>query len=961
MGAGSLSSSAIHVSSLGAFTIGWADGARSIKSLWGTGTVQTDQNDLTIGEGNFGGSIHSLGRLIKAGDGVLTLSGLINSIQGGTVVEAGTLSILGSMTSDVQVRSGATLSGAGPIRGHVAVDAGATLAGLGTSPLGMSSLHLDAASSVDATFRTAGIPVFFVNGNLTVGGALRINPASILSYGTFALFDSTGTTNNGMVLASAPAGYQPGSFSLKTEAGRISLVVGPVAGDQNWKGGSGTWSAGSTWLNPGSNLQVGWSGNTAIFGGSSGQIDVQGTQTFSNLRFESNGYVLQSGSNGELAMAGGESGINVSNGATATLNLPVTGSGKLAKSGAGTLVLGDGNTYTGGTRIEAGTLAGSASSFGTGDIENDGTLELRQATDATLAARISGSGGFHKTGAGVLNLTGASTYTGGTLVREGRLKANGSLASSVTVASGGILGGSGQIGGLEAQSGGMIAPGNSIGTLRVNGPVSFGAGSTYEVEVDAAGNSDRIEATGQATIAGGTVRVLAENGSYKPSTSYKILTADGGVSGAFSRVTSNLAFLTPALDYDPNSVVLTLSRKTDNAEEETPPKPLRFSSVAQTRNQFNTAEAVEALGNGNRLFDAVVGQSAGGARQSFDALSGEVHGSAASSLLSGALRTQDLLLNRMRSTPAPAPVGQTGTVAAAYAADRPARGMAPEALVLPSLDPHRFALWGEGFGSWGQIRANGNAAGVDTSTGGFVIGAEARLDETSTLGIAGGFSRTTFDVDGRLSSGSNETTFGAIYGTAQWGAVNLRAGASYAWHDIDTTRTITFPGFADQTNASYNGSSLTAFAEVGYAFELGRVTLEPFLGASVMRLHTDSFVENGGIAALTGFSRTHELATTTLGLRAEARISNDLPLTLRGMVGWRRAYGDFEPAALLAFSGGASAFAVSSVPLDRDALVAEAGLDWQINRDMALGVSYSGQIGARAQEHAVKGSFTWRF
>ncbi|MXQ14908.1 autotransporter outer membrane beta-barrel domain-containing protein, partial [Microvirga makkahensis] len=45
----------------------------------------------------------------------------------------------------------------------------------------------------------------------------------------------------------------------------------------------------------------------------------------------------------------------------------------------------------------------------------------------------------------------------------------------------------------------------------------------------------------------------------------------------------------------------------------------------------------------------------------------------------------------------------------------------------------------------------------------------------------------------------------------------------------------------------------------------------------------------------------------------------------------------------------------------RNALVAEAGLDWQINKDMALGVSYSGQIGARTQEHAVKGNFTWRF
>ncbi len=137
--------------------------------------------------------------------------------------------------------------------------------------------------------------------------------------------------------------------------------------------------------------------------------------------------------------------------------------------------------------------------------------------------------------------------------------------------------------------------------------------------------------------------------------------------------------------------------------------------------------------------------------------------------------------------------------------------------------------------------------------------------------------------------------------------------------------------------------------------------LEPFVGASVLRLHTDGFVEEGGPAALTGFGQDQDLAATMLGLRAEARLSDELPLTLRGMLGWRHAYGDGNPTALLAFSGGASAFNVAGIPIDRDALLAEAGLDWQIDKTMMLGVSYSGQIGERAQEHAIKGNFTWRF
>jgi uncharacterized protein with beta-barrel porin domain len=84
-------------------------------------------------------------------------------------------------------------------------------------------------------------------------------------------------------------------------------------------------------------------------------------------------------------------------------------------------------------------------------------------------------------------------------------------------------------------------------------------------------------------------------------------------------------------------------------------------------------------------------------------------------------------------------------------------------------------------------------------------------------------------------------------------------------------------------------------------------------------------------------------------------------LTLRGMVGWRHAFGDVDPSALLAFSDGASAFTVSGTPIDRNALVAEANLDWQATRDISLGIAYVGQIGDRAQDHALKGNFIWKF
>ena len=54
-------------------------------------------------------------------------------------------------------------------------------------------------------------------------------------------------------------------------------------------------------------------------------------------------------------------------------------------------------------------------------------------------------------------------------------------------------------------------------------------------------------------------------------------------------------------------------------------------------------------------------------------------------------------------------------------------------------------------------------------------------------------------------------------------------------------------------------------------------------------------------------------------------------------------------------------FAIAGVPIARDSLLAEAGLDLAIGRNATLGVSYVGQIARNVQDHAAKGKFSWKF
>src|SRR5262249_7084456 len=198
-------------------------------------------------------------------------------------------------------------------------------------------------------------------------------------------------------------------------------------------------------------------------------------------------------------------------------------------------IAGAGNYFLGSNQLTVGS--NNLNTTVSGVISDCGPTGLE------CSASGSTGGGLTKVGSGTLTLSGANTYIGPTLVNGGVLNVTGSLVSAVTVNSGGMLTGIGTIGGLDVGSGGIVAPGNSFGTLRVAGDVSFEQGSIYQVKANAAGQSDKITATGAATIAGGTVQVLAQSGTYLRQTRYTILTASGGVSGKFTNATSNLAFL----------------------------------------------------------------------------------------------------------------------------------------------------------------------------------------------------------------------------------------------------------------------------------------------------------------------------------------------------------------------------------------------------------------------------------
>jgi subtilase-type serine protease len=414
---------------------------------------------------------------------------------------------------------------------------------------------------------------------------------------------------------------------------------------------------------------------------------------------------------------------------------------------------------------------------------------------------------------------------------------------------------------------------------------------------------------------------------------YTILTAAGGRSGTFDSVqTFNLPpALQASLSYTSTDVLLvTLTSGLSLLPGLTP-------------NQRAAGGAQDAAFNGGLpSIGALLGLSTAQLPGALDQLSGEVHASTASVLVDESLYARSAILGRLRqasyggntqmaalATGGPQAFAAEGGEAIenvlAYAKS-PIVRKAPMAVPQPTSD---VVFWAQGFGAWGRFNGDGNAASVRRDLAGFFTGIDTRVAGNGRVGNAAGYTRSKNSLDGR-GSANVETGHIAGYGGWSFGAVNLRTGADFAFHSIATDRTIAFPGFFDRTFANYDGHTGQVFGEFGYGFALANLAVEPFAGAAWVRLKTDAAAERSGAAALNVAGTTFETGYTTLGVRAAGMVpvGHEMVLIPRASLAWQHAFDSVTPNAVLAFqTAPATPFAISGVPIARDALLAEAGLD----------------------------------
>jgi outer membrane autotransporter protein len=635
-------------------------------------------------------------------------------------------------------------------------------------------------------------------------------------------------------------------------------------------------------------------------------------------------------------------------------NSSITGVAAAIQGGTGKfdLSLLQGSVITGNVRLGAGesslTLETGTSVQGSIDGEAGiNTLLLTGSGNGSFQGNlINFASGKLDAAGGKWVLGGASAFTGGIELVAGSLAVDGSLTGTVAVRTGAILGGTGTVGATTVDAGGIHAPGNSIGTQTVDG--NYVNHGTLQIEATPA-LADQVNVSGTVDIAGATLALMMSPGSAADwnvsNGPFVIIDNDSAeaVTGSFGAVDKNLLFLDEKLDYaggDGNDVTLQLVRN-----------DIEFSQVGITPNQRAVAGALDSLGSGNPLWNAIALQSdADAARAAFDQLSGEIHSSVKAALVSDARFLQDLVNDRLRAAFAG---GDT-------TASLPVMAFGEGGPEFAPAETGGIAAWGTAFGNWGEADGQGTAL-LKRSTAGLLAGADGVVFETWRLGMMAAYSHTSFDVPGRASSADSDNYSLGVYGGTRWNQLSLRTGAAYTWNKIETTRSVAFPGIAESPAAKYDLGTFNVFGEAGYRVETGPLAFEPFANLSYVGLHTSAFSESGGAAALHTESETTGTTFTTLGLRVGSDLGvSGLRARARAEIGWRHAYGDSQSLSTFTFSG-SDAFGIEGVPIARDAAVVEAGLDLDLTDDAVFGVSYSGQLAADAQAHAFKAALEVKF
>ncbi|MGI6657693.1 MAG: S8 family serine peptidase [Desulfobulbus sp.] len=563
--------------------------------------------------------------------------------------------------------------------------------------------------------------------------------------------------------------------------------------------------------------------------------------------------------------------------------------------------------------------------------------------------------GLHKTGAGVLVLSGVNSYSGATVVDGGGLavskRADGTGGvlqnSDVLVRQGGVLLGDGEIQKKVVNSG-TVAPGYRDLTLTVNDYTQTGQGM---LQIGFNSNNQYSVLSANSATLDGALRFSPSPGFYAENYSIDINSVQAtSPTGAFNSV--GVSSSSPTLNF---SIASSNDRGWALLGQQRASNAYSRYADSTTTNRVGRALyqiAGQATGDMQNLFQALDWSDASGSgiAPAMEQLSPNSYDAVARAGLEAQRQINLLMVRRFLGDGGLQGVSGTGVSSGDAAAGRQA--------------------WALPFGSYSNMNGNGGSAGFTASGAGLALGVDRLWESGLTAGFDVALAGRRTDIHNAGKERAEAETLAASVGghalfkPRWWGGAYVMGMARVGFEDVQMQRAVNFNGYARNHSSSWTGLTADMLAGGGkdwhWTTAWGGVEAGPLTWLEYSLSSRPGFSEDGsGASALRLDAATYNNLSSVLGVHANlARTLNGTTLVWDTLVGWRHDWLDGTFSSSARFKGYDPGFESRSDMPDRDAMLVHSS----VRANHASGFFAQVELGAelfRSQSSSCFGGFSF--
>jgi len=903
------------------------------------------------------------GNLLIQEDGVVAVGGENQIADNVTVTVDGVLGFLGGSEQTINnlQGSGGITSAALPLDVVLTVNSGTFSGQIVDGP--PSSIEVIKASA----------------GNLTLSGVNTYSGGTSINAGTL-------TTNNASALGT-------GAVSLGS-AGTLAITAGStldnVTGLDWANGGTFAFTLGS--LTPATEFltidgTVAQSGTGAFVFADAGFLT---NTTYDLITFDTAGSVLTNWTANMIGALEGSFAVRDNLDGTSTLTVTYSGAASgpvinnfapdFTPTNANFQVAGQVTALPGAQQVRTLTFAdGSTLTIMDTLSVNGGNFTVANGSATISGGALLTPGDFNKLGSGLLNVLSTIVTGGNTNIASGILAINGSLTTdNVLVQLGAWLKGSGLINGNVFNSG-TVAPGNSPGTLTINGDFTQSASGTLQIEV--ADNAfDQLLVTGQASLAG-TLQAVAFGGHQFAYGDQVAFLQAGSISGGFDNIVmSNPSQFRGRFLVNGGTGILLVA-------------PTSYTLVAQNQNQTNVARALDsfigASGDRDTVSLALDLQTENQYGNAFDQIAPGFYQTLTDTVIEQTTAQNQMLAQRLSAVRLG--VGGFNVIGLDQAAiknDRDGKNVMDARSDKDIISPATATKWSvfvQGNGIFSRVMNVSQVPNYRFNSGGFIVGADYTFggesarpistggksvvtttrDSSLTLGLYTGYQGTYAKYANSSNMSINSALFGGYATYANGGFYSdLIVGGAY--NGYRASRSIDFSTIDRTARSTPNGGSFTTYLDLGYDWKVGGFTFGPIVSGQYVYAGTSPFTENGADSLDLRVSQQNANSLrTNLGGRVAYtwQVADNITIIPEGRLFWQHEYLNGPSTIGASLDGGSGpGFDFQTSAPGRDSVFAGVGVSANFGDRWNTSVYYNADFGRQDYiSHMISTSLSWKF